>query len=131
MKTKTYLFLILCSVLLPTLAYAGFINDIRVLIGSFFEQEQIQEQVGAFAICYPEQGCTGTSTTPHMGDLLVGASDGTYGKVSSSTDYYMLKVDETAPYGLSWTNTIGSASNRLDAYLDNLDATTLTVSGVA
>jgi hypothetical protein len=39
----------------------------------------------AATVCYPVDGCTGTSTVPSTGQLLVGQSDGTYGPVDASS----------------------------------------------
>ena len=87
--------------------------------------------VSAITYYYPEQGGTGTKTLPVKGDLLVGTSNRLYTILSSSTDKYLLMVDNSATNGLSWTNTIGSASNRFNAFISALDVTTLTVSGTA
>ena len=35
-------------------------------------------------VCFPEDGCTGTSTLPNPGDILRGTSDGVYEVVSST-----------------------------------------------
>jgi len=97
---------------------------------STFTGEQ-QERLGGTSIFLPYQGGTGTSTVPHLGDLFVGNSDGRWAKISSSTAYSLLTVSSTAPYGLGWSTQIGASGNRLDAFIDDLDATTLTIGGTA
>jgi len=37
------------------------------------------------SVCYPYQGCTGTSTVPTLGQVLLGQADGSYNLVATST----------------------------------------------
>lgn len=39
----------------------------------------------AQTVCFPQDGCTGTSTPPAYGEILVGQGDGTYGTQATST----------------------------------------------
>lgn len=52
--------------------------------------------------CYPEDGCTGTSTLPGLGALLVGDSGQLYSLLATSTDGLFLTSSSTAPLGVAW-----------------------------
>lgn len=45
----------------------------------------LSQVVYSATVCYPVDGCTGTSTVPSLGQILVGQSNGTYAPQATST----------------------------------------------
>src|SRR5207244_1755342 len=68
----------------------------------------------AAVVCFPSQGCTGTSTAPTAGKVLIGNSSGTYNpayltagsNVSISTSSGAITISATGGGGAGTTTTI-------------------------
>lgn len=74
---------------------------VSALVLTGFSAVNGQSFLGA-TVCFPFQGCTGTSTLPGLGSLLSGNGNGGYGLLATSTDGAVLTSSSSAPLGVSW-----------------------------
>lgn len=98
--SKLLLFGALLFALTPTFAQAGFLHDLL----DFVSQIKPAESLGGFNVCFPGQGCTGTSTIPGKGALLVGNASGIFGHLATSSNGLVLTASSGASLGVSWEN---------------------------
>jgi hypothetical protein len=61
-------------------------------------------KVMSAAVCLPFQGCTGTSTVPTIGSLLIGSTSTQYGVLGVGSNGKVLTSSSTALLGVSWEN---------------------------
>lgn len=79
---------------------------ILIIFGFVLFQNKIGNVFGA-TYCFPQQGCTGTSTAPTYGQLLVGNSGGTYTLTATSS----LGITATGGGGSShWATSTANSS---------------------
>ena len=128
MKTKI-LALSLVLLLTGTIVQAGWFSDL------FFKKQVNEKSVNLGAtICYPYQGCTGTSTAPTYGKMLVGNAGGTYTLTATSS----LGITATMTYpgagialstGAAWDTSITNNSANWDtAYTNRITSATYPLS---
>lgn len=88
----------------------------------------------AATVCFPQQGCTGTSTIPSAGQILVGNTNGTYKVVNTSTLGFV--ATETDPIwtaflanpiftSLTSTNFFATSSVMINSITTNATSTNL------
>ena len=73
-------------------------------------------RVSGATVCYPYQGCLGTSTTPGLGSIPIGFTSTEYGLLASSTDGFQLTASSGAPLGVAWEAAGGTAFSTSSAY---------------
>jgi len=111
-KTLLLLLIVILSAILAQPVKAGLFDD----ISNFFRKTI---NIGGFNVCFPSQGCTGTSTLGNVGDVLVWQSSNVYAPRATST----LGLNSSGSFTTTTINGLSAT-----AYTFNASGTAFTIS---